>query len=133
MTTDVHAFSLAKANTQTLNLDAGTTNKGRFYWVFGSVTGTSPGVTLRSAIGPVTIPLNRDAWTDITICSCNSSALVNTKGTLDASGKAKAQIKAGPVKAPSALGVVLYHAYLVYDTSFNFYMASNPVTLLIEK
>ncbi len=72
-------------------------------------------------------------WTDITIAFANSPALVNTKGTLDQSGKAKAQIKGGPVNSPSAIGVVLYHACLVYDQSFNFYMASNPVTLLLEK
>ena len=33
----------------------------------------------------------------------------------------------------SAIGVKLYHAYLVYDASSNFYMASNPVTLRLEK
>ncbi len=52
---------------------------------------------------------------------------------MDASGQAKAQIKGGPVKTPSAIGLVLYHAYLVYDASNNFYMASNPVTLLLVK
>jgi hypothetical protein len=129
LATDSHAFSLAKANTQTLNLDAGTANKGRLYWVFGSVTGVSPGVTL----GPVTIPLNPDPWTDITIRLANSPVLVNTKGTLDVSGKAKAQIKGGPVNAPSAIGLVLYHAYLVYDASNNFYMASNPVPLQLVR
>ncbi len=133
LTTDSHAFSLAKANTQTLNLDAGTANKGRLYWVFGSVTGTSPGVTLASALGLVTIPLNPDAWTDITIGLANSPVLVNPKGKLDANGKAKAMIKGGPVNAPSAIGLVFYHAYLVYDAQSNFYMASNPVTLRLEK
>jgi len=133
LATDSHAFSLAKANTQTLNLDAGAVNKGRSYWVFGSYSGTTPGVTLASAIGAVTIPLNYDRWTDITIGLANSAVLVNTKGTFDASGKAKAMIKGGPVKVPSAIGLVLYHAYLVYDQSNNFYMASNPVTLRLEK
>jgi FG-GAP repeat len=131
--TDIHAFSLAKANTQTLSLDAGTTNQGRLYWVFGSVTGTSPGVTLASALGLVTIPLNPDPWTDLTIALPNSPVLVNTKGTLDANGQAQAQIKGGPVNSPSAVGLVLYHAYLVYDAKNNFYMASNPATLLLEK
>ena len=133
LATDIHAFSLAKANTQTLNLDAGTANKGRLYWVFGSVTGTTPGVTLASAQGLVTIPLIPDAWTNITIGLATSPALVNTKGTLDQSGKAKAQIKGGPVNVPAAIGLVLYHAYLVYDAQSNFYMASNPVTLRLDK
>ena len=33
----------------------------------------------------------------------------------------------------AAIGVTLYHAYLVYDASFNFYMASNPGTLTLVK
>ena len=59
--------------------------------------------------------------------------LVNTKGTLDASGQAKAQITGGPVNAPSAIGLVLYHAYLVYDQKNILYMASNPVTLTLVR
>ncbi len=101
--------------------------------MFGSVSGTTPGVTLASAKGLVTIPLNPDPWTSITIGLANSPVLVNTKGTLDASGRAKAQIKGGPVNVPGAIGLVLYHAYLVYDANSNFYMASNPVTLRLEK
>ena len=97
------------------------------------MTGTSPGVTLGSATGLVTIPLNPDSWTDITIGLANSPVLANTKGTLDANGQAKAQIKGGPVNAPSAIGLVFYHAYLVYDAKNNFYMASNPVTLTLVK
>ena len=52
---------------------------------------------------------------------------------MDASGKAKAQIKGGPVKASGAIGLVLYHAYLVYDAKNNFYMVSNPVRLTLVK
>ncbi len=33
----------------------------------------------------------------------------------------------------SAIGVKFYHAYLVYDAKNNFYMASNPVELMLVK
>ncbi len=41
-----------------------------------------------------------------------------------------------PAMIPSAIGLVLHHAYLVYDASNNFYWASNPpvaVPLTLEK
>ena len=33
----------------------------------------------------------------------------------------------------STIGLVFYHAYLVYDAKNNFYMASNPVPLKLVK
>ena len=90
-------------------------------------------VELSSATGTVTIPLVPDAWTNLTIALANSPALVNTRGVLDGKGAARAQIKGGPVQNSSLIGLVLYHAYLVYDAQNNFYMASNPVTLLLVK
>ncbi len=33
----------------------------------------------------------------------------------------------------AAIGLKLYHAYLVYDAKSNFYMASNPVELMLVK
>ena len=68
LATDTHAFSIAKSNTQNLYLDAGVPNRSRFYWILGSATGTSPGVSL----GGVTIPLVPDPWTDVTIGLANS-------------------------------------------------------------
>ena len=65
---------------------------------------------------------------DFRIALANTAPWVKTRGTLDASGKAQASIVFP--KVPSALGVVLYHAYLVYDPKGNFYLASNPTTLL---
>ncbi len=41
--------------------------------------------------------------------------------------------KRGPVNSPSAIGLVFYHVYLVYDAKNNFYLASNPVPLTLVK
>ncbi len=131
LATDTHKVSVTTGGTQKLQLDAGPANAGRNYWVFGSVTGTKPGVTLGSATGPVTIPLVPDLYTTLTISLANTGPWVSTRGTLDATGKAQASIVVP--KVPAALGVVLYHAYLVYDAKNNFYLASNPTTLLTVK
>ena len=126
-------ISIASGGTHTFTLNAGTPNASGLYWIFGSVTGTSPGVTLGSAIGSVHIQLNPDIWTDYTIALTNTPTLVNTKATLDASGRAQASFNIPKVNLPSAIGLVFYHAYLVYDAKNNFHMASNPVTLQLAK
>lgn len=100
-------------------------------WIFGSITGTSPGIPLASAAGTVTMPLDPDPYTDITIAFANVRPFVKTRGVLDANGEATAQITGGPLTS-SAIGIVLYHAALVYDNSGNFYLATNPTSLLFE-
>ena len=100
--------------------------------LYGSVTGTSPGVTLASAVGSVTIPLVPDPYTDFTIGFANTALLTKTRGALDGSGKGSASLNVPKTNITSAIGLKLYHAYLVYDAN-NFYMASNPVELTLVK
>ena len=126
-------ISIATGGTHKFSLDAGTTNASRLYWIFGSVTGTTPGVTLLSAVRSVTIPLIRDFYTNITIAQPNTALLVKTKGALDASGQGQASVVVPRITDQNAIGVTLYHAYLVYDAKNNFYMASNPVPLKLVK
>jgi hypothetical protein len=90
-------------------------------------------VTLVSAVGTVTIPLVPDFYTTITIAQPNTALLVKTKGALNASGQGQASLVVPKITDQNAIGVKLYHAYLVYDASNNFYMASNPVTLTLAK
>jgi Galactose oxidase, central domain len=133
LTTDISKVSLTTGGVQKLILDAGAPHGKRLYWIFGSVTGTRPGVNLASAAGTVNIPLNPDIWTGFTIAFANSSTLVNTKAALDVSGGATASIKVPQINLPSAIGVVFYHAYLVYDANSNYFLGSNPVTLTLVK
>ena len=129
MTSDIHSFSLAASNTQTLSIEVGATHSGRTYWTLGTVSGTSPGVTLFG----VNIPLNYDPWTDLTIALTNSATLVTSRGTLNASGQGSTQIVAGPINLPSAVGLVMHHAAIVFDGSGRIHAATNPVSLLIEQ
>jgi len=127
-------ISIATGGTHSFALDAGTANSKRYYWILGSVTGTSPGVTLASAVGSVTIPLVPDPYTDLTIGLANAGLFVNTKAQLDSLGKnTTAKLVVPKVTNQGAIGLVLYHAFLVYDLQFNFYMASNPATLQLVK
>ncbi len=64
----------------------------------------------------------------------NTGPWVSTRGTLDATGKnAQASIVVPKITNQNAIGVIFYHAYLVYDANNNFYMASNPVPLTLVK
>ncbi len=127
-------ISIASGGTHAFALDAGTTNGNRSYWIFGSVTGTSPGVTLGSAVGPVTIPLVPDVYTNLTIALANISPFVSTRGTLDAAGKnANGKLVVPVISDQGLIGLTLYHAGLVYDSSNNYYLATNPVSVQLVK
>ena len=66
---DVYQLSLKQAGSQKLTLNAGKQHARRSYWIFGSVTGTRPGINL----GGVHIPLVPDLYTDFTISFANST------------------------------------------------------------
>ena len=65
--------------------------------------------------------------------AAHATILVQTKGTLNATGQGQASLVVPKINDPRAIGVTFYHAYLVYDTNNNFYLASNPVTLGLVK
>jgi len=133
LTASPSTISTTSGGTHAFTLDAGTQHGKRLYWIFGSVTGTSPGVTLASAVGSVNIPLNPDPYTDLTIALANTTLLTTTRGALDTSGKGSASLNVPKTNITAAIGLKLYHAYLVYDAKNNFYMTSNPVTLTLAK
>ena len=125
LTTNTSTVAIATGGVQKFTLEAGIPHGTRFYWIFGSVTGTAPGVNL----GGMHFPLNPDLWTNITIASPNTVILAKSKATLDSSGRAQASFNIPKVTDTQAIGVVFNHAYLVYDAKNNFYMVSNPVPL----
>ncbi|MHC4512774.1 MAG: hypothetical protein ACYTGW_07745 [Planctomycetota bacterium] len=125
LTTDTSTVSPATGGAQQFTLDAGSQHGARFYWILGSLTGTSPGINL----GSLHLPLNPDPWTDITIAWANTAWLTNTNGRLDPSGKAQAFFNVPKVTNPKAFGLTFNHAYVVYDAQSNLHMVSNPVPL----
>ena len=127
MTPDVDTVSLVTGGTQTLSLEAGSAHANLPYWIFGSITGATPGVALNG----VHIPLNIDVYTQIAMQNVTANPPFNGfRSMLDANGEATAQFI-----VPSGLvnvGFKLHHAFIVFDGSGAFYCASNPVSIEIK-
>ena len=121
---DKHMLPLT-GGTQSLTVEAGSAQANRLYWIFGSITGTHPGVTLAG----VHIPLNPDAYTDLALANVTAAPFKNFRGTLSSAGSAIASLV---VPTLSGGAFTVYHAYLVYDTNGTFYVASNPVSLRLR-
>jgi hypothetical protein len=93
-------------------LMAGSSQAGQSYFVLGSISGTSPGFTKNG----IPVPLNWDAYSDITLELANTAVLSNTFGTLDANGRASASLNVTPGLLPAtAIGAVLDHAFVAFN------------------
>jgi len=125
LSSPVDSIAAATGGVQPLSFDAPPL-ANTSYLVVGSVTGTAPGV----AFGPFLLPLVVDGWTSATLTSPNTSALQNTAGTLDASGRTVAAIVLPPLP-PSLAGLVVHHALLAFANGTPRF-ASNPVPLLLQ-
>ena len=125
--TDTHKLSLKTAGAQKMTLAAGAAHANKLYHVFGSVTGSNPGITLNG----VHIPLNIDMYTEITLGHANSPMFSNFRGKLDNTGMATATFNV-PSGLPSLANMTLTHAFIVYDTNGRYRMASNAATLRLE-
>lgn len=124
MIPDVSSIDITKGGTQTLALDAGKANSNRLFWIFGSMSGTSPGLVFNGSH----IYLNPDPYTDLAIAFTNSAFMVNFRGVLDINGKSSAMFVIPPslVTVP----IKLHHAYAVY-INFN-HCTGNPVLLELK-
>ncbi|MEO0651198.1 MAG: hypothetical protein AAFZ65_11030 [Planctomycetota bacterium] len=126
LTVDVASLGITLGGTQNLTLDAGPSEAGKFYWVLGTTSGTSPGLPL----GSVTLPLNVDAYTNFLIQSPNAPPLLDGFGVLDAQGTAAARFELPAGSSFGLIGTVAEHAFVTinFDTSIGF--ASNTVPLI---
>jgi hypothetical protein len=127
MTADVTTIPIAAGGTQTLTLDAGPSHANKPYWIFGSITGTSPGVALNG----IHIPLNVDVYTQLAMQNVMANPPYSGfRAVLDASGGATAQFIL-PSQMLNA-GFTLYHSYVIFDGMGVFYGASNPVKITFQ-
>ena len=123
---DISAISAAAGGIVNYALDAGQANAFRDYFLLGGISGTDPGIPIPGT--SVTLPLNWDIVTDLIYTMANSPAFKDFHGVLDASGKAAAFFDTlGPLP-PTAVGVHIYSAYLLYNP-IDF--ASNSVEIVI--
>jgi hypothetical protein len=124
---DSNDISVAAGGSQNLRIDAGRCLATRSYWIFGSLTGTSPG----TKVGGLTIPLNIDPYTTLAMGLANTPVFAKFRGTLDAKGSATASLNV-PANQPIPIGIKLYHACVVF-TGPQFLSASNPVQVTFIK
>ena len=121
---DFPTISVATTGTRILSLDAGTAQAGRLYFLLGTYTGTSPGVTLA---GGTILPLNPSFYLTYSASNPNTAPLGNSLAHLNGSGKATATFTL-PHLPPAAAGLVLHHAYVLLQP-IDF--VSNPVQLTL--
>jgi hypothetical protein len=124
---DTHYLELAAPGAQTLTLDAGPAHLFHNYWIFGSVTGVKPGITLNG----VHIPLNYDPYTELAM-GMPAPFFVGFRGTLDVSGKATALFNI-PAGLPNSVpAMTLFHAYILYGPQ-GITFASNSAPLRLTR
>lgn len=124
LTTTTQTITSA-GGSQFIDIDAGPAHGGELYAVVGSITGTSPGQNILGAH----IPLNLDAYFVTTVSAPNRGALLNTFGTLDPSGRARAEFVLPPFLSLSLLGIRLHHAAVLASSSGVITLVTNPAPL----
>ncbi|HHI79104.1 MAG TPA: hypothetical protein ENK02_03920 [Planctomycetes bacterium] len=128
---DRHRVSISGkgSRVQSLRLEAGDTNAGKFYLLLGSLSGPKPGFNYAG----LHVPLNPDAYFSWTASQGpNALFLRSSFGVLDANGRASTKFILPPGIPNSLLWLRFWHSYLVFDSK-GFTMASNPVPLLWDR
>ncbi len=100
-------LSLALGGTQNFEIDLGQAFPSNIYWIFGSVTGTSPGIDFG---GGVILPLNFDAYFNLTLNKPFLGVFGSYIGVTDTDGRASASLTIPPATDPSLVGLTLFHA-----------------------
>ncbi len=122
---DRTTLALGPGGTASFDLIAGSEHQSQAYLVLGSVTGTSPGITL----GGHVLPLNVDSYFFTTLALPNVPPFQQTLGVLDSSGRATAGFALPPGLTVLA-GLHFDHAFVVLDpVSRQVVLASNAVPL----
>lgn len=102
------SLSLSAGGTLSLLVDPGPSAAGFAYWIFGSASGTRPGI----AIGAVVLPLVLDPYLVFTAAHPSGGPCANFLGLLDGAGMGKATLSVPPASLPTLAGLTLHHAFL---------------------
>ena len=128
---DEHELSVADGAVVPMQLNAGPGFAGAFYWLLMSGSGMWPGLDLVT----LTLPLNQDRWTNLTILYPNSDPYFSGfVGSLDAQGRASAVLTLPPGDLnPELLGEVFHFAFVTSLTPPVIVYASNPIELSVTE
>ena len=105
---DKKIFHASTGDAVNFDLAAGSMNAGRPYGLVGTMSGYSPGIT----IGGLNIPINADAFTNVTRSAAYSGFFLDFQGNLDLLGNATAQMVTGPIPT-SYVGRTMHFAYVL--------------------
>jgi hypothetical protein len=122
-------LSISQGGTQYLELNAGVAQAGNLYFVLGSASGTTPGLTVDGQ----NLPLNFDTYFSLSLSSPNATPFANTLGVLNPQGRASARVRVpAGVLAPTTVGLTFHHAYASIDLlSGTVEFTSNAVPLTL--
>lgn len=121
-------IDLTNGGAATFSLDGGPALAGKFYFLLGSGSGTSPGISVG-----IQVPLNFDAYLLLTLENANA-VILNSFGFLDAAGTATAKLPFPAGAYTSLAGSHLDHAFVVFDIPGTTLAldVSNPIGLDLE-
>jgi hypothetical protein len=120
-------FSLAAGGDQTLRLKPGAQYAGAPYLLLGTASNIWPG----TAADGLTVPLNVDAYTLLTLAAPNVPPLSASFGLLGPDAKATAHFAFPPGSDPTLAGVTLHHAYVLFGEGLSISLASNAAPLVL--
>lgn len=124
-------LSVSAGGSQTIAIQPGTNFAGMFHLLLGTLSGTTPGVSIESNV----LPLNIDVYFLQTLTSPNAPPLAGSFGVLDGSGTASASFTLPPSGNPVLVGLTVNHAYVVLDlqpTLLSVPLASPALPLVLE-
>ena len=117
--TNVNTIKLWEGGVLEFKLDAGAANGGRYYYMFGGMSGSSPGFPLPG--GSVTVPVNWDLFTTLLV----NISFPGFLGMLDNAGTKTVPITIMPMTG--GMGFTATFAYALAGPPWDF--ASNAVTV----
>jgi hypothetical protein len=128
LTSSVDAIRLSTGGQQAFQVAAGIERGRHFFWLLGSLSGTSPGLNL----GTGTLPLNPDTYLTLSLNQPNTAPFVETLGLLDWEGRTQAPALALPLGLnPGLAGATVHHACVAFNGSGELTFVSNAVSLAL--
>jgi len=124
---DTATISLSAGGTQNMVLNAGSAYGFMLYRVFGSFSGTAPGLLF----GDIFLPLNYDGYFEITLFQPKIPSFGNFKSSLDANGQSTASLTVFPGLDPTLAGVTLHHAFIATEIFGLVHFASNAIPVVL--
>ncbi len=116
--------SITKGGAVEFELDAGHAFEFLPYALLGSVSGTTPPLSLAPSVD---LPLVPDAYTEAILQSIGSPTFDGFFGALDGQGRASARLDLAGGVDPSLIGITLHHAFAVFEPGGSAVFASNAL------